>query len=185
MKPRQHRAAETRPFGLSQLWAGSRIPEFGFECVKMLEMFEEPAGDFRRGLAGFVKLAPHMGQAAGEYDRFAAAPGEAVVSLVAVALDGAAEVHRVNFLQTGRGTTGLPMEDDIAARHAAGPKVTQLGLVMAGGKIAGRRCVHLHVATAEHASMDLPVDGLEPPRRARPIRPASGAAARLDGASKR
>ena len=93
----------------------------------MLEVLEDPARDFRGGLTGVVKLAPHMSQAAREHDPVATAPGKAVIGFVAVALDGAAEVHGDDLVQASGRAARLPMEDDIAARSATGPEVTQLG----------------------------------------------------------
>jgi len=125
-----------RSFGPAQLRTGARVAKFGFEGVKILQVFEEPSRHFRGGLAGVVKFAPHMGQAAGEHDRLAAAPGEAVVGFVAIALQDAAEVHRDDLLQARRGTTGLPMKEDIAARDPTGPEVTELGFPVAAREIA-------------------------------------------------
>ena len=165
MQPRQHRSAETRSFGLAQLRAGSRLSQLVFEGVKVLEVFEEPPRYFRRGLAGVVKLcAAHEPGSRGEHDLAATAPGKAVVGFVTVALDGAAEVHGDDVLQARCGTARLPMEDDISTRNATGPEVTQLGPAMSRREIADRCFIDLHVAAAEHALLDLLVNGLEPLR---------------------
>ncbi len=136
MQPRQHWSAETRPFGLTQLRAGSRLSQLVFEGVKVLEVFEEPARHFRRGVAGVVKFAPHMGQAAGEHDLAATAPGKAVVGFVTVALAGAAKVHGDDVVQKRRRTAGLPMENDLAARNTTDPEVTQLRPTVTRSEIA-------------------------------------------------
>ena len=78
-----------------------------------------PARACRGGLAGVVKLSPHMGQAAREHDLVATAPGKAVVGFVAVALDGAAEVHGDDVLQARGRAACLPVEDDVSARNAS------------------------------------------------------------------
>ena len=112
MQPLQYRPAETGPLRLPQLGTGSRVPEPGFECVKILEVPQDPAGDFRSLLAGFVKLAPHVCEAAGLHDVRATAFGEAIVGFVAIALEGAAKVRGDDLFQACRGAAGFPVEDD-------------------------------------------------------------------------
>ena len=162
MQSRQHGPAEARSLCLSQARASAGLSQLSFEQVKMLEVPQEPAGDFRRAFAGFMELAPDMGQAAGEGNVLSAPPGKAIVGLVAIALDGAAKVQGDNLLQAGRGPARLPMEDRVAARNAARPKVTQLSLAVARCEIADRCFIHLHIAMSKHFVSYLVVDRLQP-----------------------
>jgi len=107
---------------------------------KVLEVFEEPACHFRRGLAGFVELAPLMGQAAGEHDlALRRVPAEAIGRSSAVGpprprapglfpahpcLAGATAVagsYDFVFDQTGDGRRlkGLPLCDEFSRELVA------------------------------------------------------------------
>ncbi len=128
----------------------------------MLEVLEEPAGHLWRLLARLMELPPHVRDAAGQHDDAAASADKTIISLVAVALEGAAKVRGNHILQAAGGTACLPVEDDIAARLAAGPKVTQLGLSISRREITQGRFIHLHIAFGKDSFLDLLIDRLEP-----------------------
>ena len=160
--PCQHGLALACSRCCAEVRAGPGVAQPGFEGVEVLEVGEEPCRDFGCGVAGFVKLAAHVGQAACEDDGFAAAAGKAVVGLVAVALEGAVEVGGDDVVQARRGAAGFPMEDRVAVRNAAGPQVAEPGLSIAGREIADGRFIYLDIAAAEHVAPDLLIDRLEP-----------------------
>lgn len=97
MQSFQYGATGSFTFGCTQFWSRAGLPQLAHQGVEMLEMPQDPSRHFRRLLAGFVKLAPHMSQASRQDDLIATPPRKAVVGFVAVALEGAAKVHRVIF----------------------------------------------------------------------------------------
>ena len=81
-----------------------------------------------------------------------AAAGKGVVGGVAIALDVAGEVDGDDLLQAGGGAAGLPGIDGVGAGAMAGPKITELGLAVAGLEVADRRFVDLHIAARQDAA---------------------------------
>ena len=110
MQPCHDGLAQAGSRDFSQLRSRPRLVQFLFEPVSVAKVLHEPHGHFRGGLFGVEKFAPHMRQAAREHDLAAAPPGKAIVSLVAVALEGAAEVRGDDALQAGRGAAGFPVK---------------------------------------------------------------------------
>ena len=124
MHPRHDWLAQAGTRDFSQLRSRARFAQFFFEPVEILKVLQEPARHFRRRLFRVEKFAPHMRQAACKHDLPAAPFGKAIVRLAAIALDRAAKVRGDEVIEAGRGAAGFPMEDGIAARHAARPETT-------------------------------------------------------------
>lgn len=51
MHPCEHGLALAGARGCAEVRSGPGVPEFGFECVEVLEVGEEPGRDFGRGVA--------------------------------------------------------------------------------------------------------------------------------------
>jgi len=80
------------------------------------------------------ELSSHVRPATGQGDRARPPVGKGSVAGIAIALDGAGEVHRDKILQAGGGAAGFPAVEDVAAGAMGGPQVALFGLPFPGDR---------------------------------------------------
>ena len=103
-----------------------------------------------------------MRPAAGQLDGWAAAIGKRPIGGITITLERAGEVDGNDVIQARSSTTGFPPEKHVAARTAARPEITLLGLAVARRQIINRRFIHLHIAASQDSGADVFVNGFEP-----------------------
>src|SRR5271154_1358415 len=115
---RAHRGAQLRP--------AFTATEFSFEVIKMLDLTQEPACDWRVLFARFVDFPPCVSPTCGQLDVLSAS-GKTGVRGIPIALDRALKIDRQDIVQARRRTAGFPMIDDVSTGTRGGPKVAGLG----------------------------------------------------------
>ena len=125
-------AAVLRSLDLSQLGADFAFTQSLLDLIQPLDEQQYDPRLLWICFFGFIKLAPHMRPAGGQADVAVALCGVALINLIAVAADDAAEVCWDDVAQALGSPPCAPHEQGVSSRSFQSPKVALLGLAVAG-----------------------------------------------------
>lgn len=146
----------------AQFGTGAPLSKPGFGPVEGGDLTQDPSGLLWGVLAGFVEAAPGVCPASNERKFAGVGSRKGGVGRVAVALDGATEVHGDHVFEAFGSTARFPSVDHIASGTIGCPEVAEFGRSIAGSEVADRRLINLNVLTCQDLRADGVVNGPQP-----------------------